>query len=51
MWLEQQAQLGDKQALAELAIMHGAAQTPIGKKVAAPMLAEASRRLREAKRQ
>lgn len=45
MYLQQAAEGGDMQALKELAVMHAAAKTPVGQKVAAPLLAEASRRL------
>lgn len=50
-YLKQRAQRGDQQAQAELAIMHGAAETPVGQKVAAPLLREASQRLAEAQAQ
>jgi len=45
MHLEQQANAGNAQAAHELAVLRAASLTPIGQKVAAPLLAEASRRL------
>lgn len=49
-YLMQRAQHGDQQAAAELAIMQGASETPLGQKVAAPVLAEAAKRLKDAQR-
>lgn len=51
MWLQQRAEAGDPQAAAELTIMRNAAETDSGKKIAAPLLAEASRRLAAARAQ
>jgi len=45
MHLQQRAEAGDVQAVKELATMRVAANTPLGQKHAAPVLAEASRRL------
>lgn len=45
MYLQQRAEAGDPQALEELAVMHAAALTPSGRRYAAPVLAEANRRL------
>jgi hypothetical protein len=45
MYLHQRADAGDAQARRELAIMQAAAKTPMGKKIAAPMLQEARKRL------
>jgi hypothetical protein len=45
MWLEQRAQQGDQQAIAEWSLLQGAASTPLGKQVALPVLIESSRRL------
>jgi hypothetical protein len=46
MYLQQRAEAGDPQAQKELGIMQIAAKTPTGRRVAAPVLAEADRRLR-----
>lgn len=45
MLLQQKADGGDQQAARELAVMRVAAQSPVGQKVAKPLLDEASRRL------
>jgi hypothetical protein len=45
MMLQQKADGGDMQAARELAIMRVAAQSPVGQKVAQPLLDEASKRL------
>ncbi len=50
MYLQQRAEQGDAQAQRELETMYAAAQTPEGARVAAPVLAEASRRLASAKK-
>lgn len=47
MYLQQRADSGDMQALKEMTLMNAAAKTPIGQRVAAPLLAEASRRLNQ----
>lgn len=50
MYLQQRAEQGDAQAMKELETMYAAATTPEGKRIAAPVLAEASRRLASAKK-
>lgn len=45
MHVEQRANAGDKQASTEMAKIRSAAKTPLGKRVAAPLLAESSQRL------
>jgi hypothetical protein len=45
MHLQQLAESGNSQAEREMQLMHAAAQTPTGQRVAAPVLEEASRRL------
>jgi len=45
MYVQQRADGGDRQAQREMRLMHAAARTPAGKKIAAPMLAESNRRL------
>lgn len=47
MYLQQRADTGDMQALKEMTLMNAAAKTPVGQRVAAPLLAEASRRLNQ----
>lgn len=51
MYLQQRAEQGDAQAVRELETMHAAAQTPAGQRIAAPVLAEASRRLASARKE
>lgn len=45
MYVEQRADIGDPQAKTEMVKMQAAAKTPIGQKIAAPILAESSKRL------
>lgn len=47
MYLHQRADAGDAQAVREVAKLNRAAQTPSGRQIAAPVLAEARRRLSE----
>lgn len=50
MYVQQAADAGDPQALRELAIIHHAAASPLGQKIAAPMLAESRARLEAGRR-